>query len=673
MEESEVKIDNKCQIPNHILFQMASKKLCEGIVLSSKKPCTFPAGANGFCSRHQAQVFLRDAKEKGDQTCRMFDRGCRNYLTAEDKASEFKTCAECRTVLSGKSKSCEREGCANKTEGIQRFCGKHARDIFREKEKAGIVSYCNIDRGCASILKPEEKQCEVCRCKKDIKVTAEIKELRDLVHNCLKCRSHKKEDGDFCKTCYPSMNIITNKNVKRELNNVWRDFKNGAIKRELELTVNFEAFKDIVVRPCFFCGEYSLSSYNGVDRYDNRKGYITSNCVPCCSMCNIMKGSTQPVEYYEKLQAILHYQTHSASRMTELLEKYPSYVTKSETSYSFYKKRVTTVREIGFELTKDHFQDLHKGSCYLCGINNSKDPENGIDRVESQKGYTVENCKTCCGHCNLMKSSYDLNIFIQKCKQIIAFWKPLAPLEGKATSAEPMYRAADIYEIRQRGIHEFLPWARKAGKSEQFMEGVRAIVATEKAEVIEMIGHQMELERKRTKSDDKKHIQASTMLAMLMNSPKSNFVELYSSIYELSNSFHTKLDELLGHLVIVGSEEGKELCKKFLRAENMRRKSKRNTDVCRELRDVPVRAEWTAKPLRNMVVCNPPKVVEVLTTVDEVVEAPTTVDEIKVVEAPKVHSVKQWKINDIYNDLTTNGGRIYKAHCESNNTLDSEW
>lgn len=295
---------------------MATKKICEGIVLSTKKPCTFPAGENGFCSRHQAQVFLRDAKESGEQPCRMFDRGCRNYLIAEDKASEFKTCVECRSNLSGKSKTCEREGCKFKTEGVQRFCGKHARDIFREKEKAGIVTYCNIDRGCASILKPGEKQCEICRRTKDIKVTEEIKELRDLVHNCLNCKKSEKSGDYFCKTCLPTISVKTYIDVKRDLNNVWRDFKNGAIKRDLELTVNFEAFKDIVVRPCFFCGEFSLSSYNGVDRYDNRKGYLTSNCVTCCGMCNIMKGTTQPTEFHKKLQAILYYQTHSVSKNT---------------------------------------------------------------------------------------------------------------------------------------------------------------------------------------------------------------------------------------------------------------------------------------------------------------------------------------------------------------------
>lgn len=36
------------------------------------------------------------------------------------------------------------------------------------------------------------------------------------------------------------------------------------------------------IKPCVYCGYSS----DGVDRLDNKKGHIKSNCVPCCKECN---------------------------------------------------------------------------------------------------------------------------------------------------------------------------------------------------------------------------------------------------------------------------------------------------------------------------------------------------------------------------------------------------
>lgn len=43
---------------------------------------------------------------------------------------------------------------------------------------------------------------------------------------------------------------------------------------------------------------------------------------------------------------------------------------------------------------------------------------NGIDRVDSQRGYELENCVSCCSMCNYMKQDYSITEFIQKIHQI---------------------------------------------------------------------------------------------------------------------------------------------------------------------------------------------------------------------------------------------------------------
>lgn len=47
-------------------------------------------------------------------------------------------------------------------------------------------------------------------------------------------------------------------------------------------------------------------------------------------------------------------------------------------------------------------------------------PCNGIDRMDSSKGYEVDNCVPCCAMCNYMKLEYSQEDFIRKCGIIYA-------------------------------------------------------------------------------------------------------------------------------------------------------------------------------------------------------------------------------------------------------------
>jgi hypothetical protein len=43
---------------------------------------------------------------------------------------------------------------------------------------------------------------------------------------------------------------------------------------------------------------------------------------------------------------------------------------------------------------------------------------NGIDRRENSIGYTLANCVSCCGPCNMMKKVLSYAEFIERCKRI---------------------------------------------------------------------------------------------------------------------------------------------------------------------------------------------------------------------------------------------------------------
>ena len=72
-------------------------------------------------------------------------------------------------------------------------------------------------------------------------------------------------------------------------------------------------------------------------------------------------------------------------------------------------------RNYEFSLTKKQFMSFWGKKCYYCGerINGV-----GIDRVDNNIGYEIDNCVPCCGKCNRMKMSMICSEFIDKCKKI---------------------------------------------------------------------------------------------------------------------------------------------------------------------------------------------------------------------------------------------------------------
>ena len=85
-----------------------------------------------------------------------------------------------------------------------------------------------------------------------------------------------------------------------------------------------------------------------------------------------------------------------------------------------YKKSASE-RKLDFDLSKEQFEKLIKENCFYCGLEpreNSKNKwyngsivANGIDRVDNQKGYSVENCVPCCRQCNFAKRDLSIEDF----------------------------------------------------------------------------------------------------------------------------------------------------------------------------------------------------------------------------------------------------------------------
>ncbi len=94
-----------------------------------------------------------------------------------------------------------------------------------------------------------------------------------------------------------------------------------------------------------------------------------------------------------------------------------------------------------FELTKEQFLILSQKPCHYCGAlpsnirinryNNGDFVYNGIDRVDSKKGYTINNCVPCCFWCNTMKSKYSVDEFLSHLRKILEYQNAQKPQKTK--------------------------------------------------------------------------------------------------------------------------------------------------------------------------------------------------------------------------------------------------
>lgn len=105
-----------------------------------------------------------------------------------------------------------------------------------------------------------------------------------------------------------------------------------------------------------------------------------------------------------------------AARKNGKKSRKPSGVKVIGDLFSNYRRRAKN-NNIEWSLTKEQFIDFIFGPCNYCNVANSNKashprisedivPYNGIDRVNSELGYYIENCVSCCNQCNYGKLDF---------------------------------------------------------------------------------------------------------------------------------------------------------------------------------------------------------------------------------------------------------------------------
>ena len=445
-----------------------------------------PTPENKYCRKHQLCVFIDETESLGKRNCKNVIRGCIAQLDAE---YEFVRCEPCRKRE--KERDDARKENAAKTQEQQdpqtRFCKNCEKtkplDEFVGAKNKGYVKSCkdcretwikndkNRDKEHRNALERENaKKPERIAVKKaweeanPDKVDQKIKKYRAkraskdidgyLQHNANVMKNWRDRN--------PEKMEEANRKRRESLETHFKIYKRSARLKKLMFEFSEEEFKTLVTQNCYYCNIVDEKGFNGIDRMNQQMGYISSNSVSCCSMCNWMKGSLDSATFIKRTRHI-HSFVRTPERGTSIgvrglsgdglpskdnikdnIQTHPECFPDAKcVSYASYRSRAEK-KELEFSITNDEYKSIILQDCYLCGKKSTDTNTNGVDRVDNTVGYTTENCKACCKECNHMKNNFVLDVLIDKIERIYNIWKdrelPVLPaqIHSIAQMAEKM-------------------------------------------------------------------------------------------------------------------------------------------------------------------------------------------------------------------------------------------
>ena len=165
----------------------------------------------------------------------------------------------------------------------------------------------------------------------------------------------------------------------------------------------------------------NFSKLTIIDQYVGKNNVTRVKCLCSCGkitshrLCSITNGyirscGCQRIETLQQTNSCCKRKIYGLAAFNTLYYDY-----KSNASDPLHMRE--------FKLSKEDAMKLFKGNCFYCGSPPSKIRKrkrmngefvyNGIDRKDSTKGYTLDNCVSCCTFCNLTKRSTSFDEFIK--------------------------------------------------------------------------------------------------------------------------------------------------------------------------------------------------------------------------------------------------------------------
>lgn len=100
------------------------------------------------------------------------------------------------------------------------------------------------------------------------------------------------------------------------------EYRSRAKSKKIQFSLSFPDFISKVTDKCYICGIDGKQNELGVDRIDNKIGYIFTNTSGCCWKCNRMKSNMKYEDFISYLKLINpNHQLVKMQKMRDFLEK----------------------------------------------------------------------------------------------------------------------------------------------------------------------------------------------------------------------------------------------------------------------------------------------------------------------------------------------------------------
>lgn len=229
---------------------------------------------------------------------------------------------------------------------------------------------------------------------------------------CSKCKAEKplsefvkantKDSGygSYCKLCMREVSKINKRKNKEYYRDYNYKYRNGLIIPRGPMDLTGQRFGRLVVL-------YKSKS--------DKPSYPRWICIcDCGEQKNVRQAHLRGGS------------TNSCGCLLKETKRYSDGQSDTNSIHLTYERNARN-RNLSFELSPEEFKDLISRDCYYCGrepnqrwkSHKSSYVYNGIDRVNSSKGYTVDNTVPCCKFCNYAKRDMPVEDFIECCRKVV--------------------------------------------------------------------------------------------------------------------------------------------------------------------------------------------------------------------------------------------------------------
>jgi hypothetical protein len=405
------------------------------------KPCqTGCANELLYCDLH-AYVSEYTEKQKAYENCKGCKQ-CGRWVSNYD-GSACPSCLEANSKLKDTDKLCKEFRCPNRASfhsSYPEYCQKHQIDAWRsDVELDGKAKLCSYNNGeCRNLLPlTSDDHCIECMIAQyppyliDRYTKSKNGPIFALPHeyafkliyqNCFYCgnlsattineidridngnvynESNSVPCCDICKTVkgaatYDELirycNNIANKygstvnwaGAKRSYD-TYSIYKSRRAKKGVPFELTINEYDRLLTKRCFYCQGSNCATNIGVDMLDPTIGYTVDNCVPCCKVCEAMKGKMLAGDFVDHIEKIT---MHNNAGIIGIFDHYNRYEVKRCRGYNADKE------ECKNRCPNSSNYCIHHRYC-------EKLDEKGIDKLKfcskCSKYHDGKYCKNCVG------------------------------------------------------------------------------------------------------------------------------------------------------------------------------------------------------------------------------------------------------------------------------------